>query len=136
MRNLIWCAALVAGLFAQGCAWFKKSEPAFQSVSVKAAPSANAATPVVSATDSAAVVTLADGLNGKVSTANNDLKFVVLTFPVGQMARPNQRLNIYRAGLKVGEVIATAAPEMRREDSIVADITVGEAKVGDEVRDK
>mgnify|MGYP006955276399 CR=1 FL=1 len=58
---------------------------------------------------------------------------MVVTFPVGQMAKPDQRLNVYRDGLKVGELLVTPP---QREDSTVADITAGEARIGDEVRDR
>ncbi len=135
MRTLLWmCAvALVMTLAGLGCARTKKSEPVFQALSGTAAHSTTTAAPTTPAAEPATIVTLAEGLSGKVSTANNDLKFVVLTFPVGQMARVNQHLNIYRAGLKVGEVNVTGP---QREDSIVADITAGEAKASDEVRDK
>jgi hypothetical protein len=49
------------------------------------------------------------------------------------MAAIDQRLNVYRGGLKVGELIVTGP---QREDSIVADVTAGEARTGDEVRDR
>jgi hypothetical protein len=42
-------------------------------------------------------------------------------------------MNVYRRGLKVGEVKVTGP---QRDDNIVADITAGEAAVGDEVRDR
>jgi hypothetical protein len=47
------------------------------------------------------------------------------------MAVPEQRLNLYRRGLRVGEVKVTGP---QREDNIVADLVAGEAEVGDEVR--
>jgi hypothetical protein len=72
-------------------------------------------------------------LNGKVSAADVNLRFVVLTFPVGQMPALNQQLNIYRDGLKVG-IVNVSGPQ--RDDSIVADIIMGEAHTGDQVRDR
>jgi len=56
---------------------------------------------------------------------------VVLSFPLGKMAAADQRLSLYRRGLKVGEVKVTGPV---REDNIVADLLAGEAAVGDEVR--
>ena len=47
------------------------------------------------------------------------------------MAAAEQRLNLYRRGLKVGEVKVTGPA---REDNIVADLVAGEAEVGDEAR--
>jgi len=81
----------------------------------------------------APIVTLAQGLNGRVSSANSNLKFAVITFPVGQMAEQSQRLHVYRGGMKVGELLVTGP---QREDSTVADITAGEVQVGDSVRDR
>jgi hypothetical protein len=40
-------------------------------------------------------------------------------------------MNLYRRGLKVGEVKVTGPA---REDNIVADLVAGEAEVGDEAR--
>jgi hypothetical protein len=57
----------------------------------------------------------------------------VLSFPVGQMPKPDQSLFLYRAGMKVGEVKITGP---QRENNIVADLVTGEAQVGDEVRDQ
>jgi hypothetical protein len=47
------------------------------------------------------------------------------------MAAVGQSLNLYRRGLKVGEVKVTGP---QREDNIVADLVAGEAGVGDEAR--
>jgi hypothetical protein len=49
------------------------------------------------------------------------------------MAGIGQILTVSRDGLKVGEV-KVSGPQ--RDDNIVADITAGEARVGDEVRDR
>ena len=57
----------------------------------------------------------------------------MLSFPVGQMPKPDQSLFLYRDGMKVGEVKITGP---QRENNIVADLVTGEAQVGDEVRDQ
>ena len=44
-----------------------------------------------------------------------------------------QRLIVYRGGLKVGEV-KVSGPQ--QDDNIVADIVAGQAEAGDEVRDQ
>ncbi|HEU5125288.1 MAG TPA: hypothetical protein VFW05_14640 [Verrucomicrobiae bacterium] len=126
MRFSIWTAVLLATLMAvSGCSWFKKSPPAYETP---------ANPPVTThAEPPAPVVALADGLNGKISSVNSDLRFVVITFPVGQMARVNQHLSVYRNGMKVGELTVTGP---QSEDSTVADVTAGEAQVGDAVRDR
>jgi hypothetical protein len=66
-------------------------------------------------------------------SVNAGARFVVLTFPIGQMPALERRLNVYRRGLKVGEVKITGP---QRDDNTVADVLAGEAQAGDEVRDK
>ena len=84
-----------------------------------------------SATNQALIVTPENALVGKVALVNSVARFVVLNFPLGRMAAAEQRLNLYRRGLKVGEVKVTGPV---REDNIVADLVAGEAEVGDEAR--
>ena len=79
------------------------------------------------------IVTPEKGLNGKVAWVNPNLRFVVLTFPVGQMPGLNQRLDVYRRGLKVGE-LKVSGPQF--DINIVADIVAGEAETGDTVRNE
>jgi len=67
-------------------------------------------------------------LVGKVVMVNSTARFVVLTFPLGQLPAIDQRLDVYRDGLKVGEVKVSA---WQREDSVVGDITVGDCQTGD-----
>jgi hypothetical protein len=68
---------------------------------------------------------------GRVVFFNEQGRFVVLQFPVGRMATLETRLNVYRFGLKVGEVKVTGP---QSNDNIIADIVNGEARVGDEAR--
>ena len=84
-----------------------------------------------SATNRALIVTPENALVGKVALVNSVARFVVLNFPLGKMAAVDQRLNLYRRGLKVGEVKVTGPV---REDNIVADLVAGEAELGDEAR--
>jgi hypothetical protein len=70
-------------------------------------------------------------LTGKIASVNAELRFVVLDFSVGDMPGINQRLGVYRAGQKVGQVKVTGP---QSDTNIVADITEGEAQTGDEVR--
>ena len=79
------------------------------------------------------IVTPETGLVGKVETVNPNLRYVVLSFPIGHLPALEQRLNVYRHGLKVGEVKVTG-PQI--EDNVVADIVEGDSGPGDEVRDK
>lgn len=79
-----------------------------------------------------ALVTPDTGLVGKVTRANAEGRFVVLNFPLAHYPRIEQRLAVYRAGVKVGEV-RVSGPQI--EDNFVADLTAGEAQPGDEVRE-
>ena len=116
--------AILAGLLAMaGCA--RDQAPAVQPPSAAALDTAS--------TNASLIITPEVGLNGKIASVNANLRFVVITFPVGQMPPLDRRLNVYRQGLKVGEV-RISGPQS--DDSIVADITSGEAAIGDAVRDK
>ena len=71
-------------------------------------------------------------LAGKVVRVNSGARFVVLNFPIGRMPAIDQRMSVYRSGMKMGEVKITG-PQM--DDNIIADLVKGEASPGDEVRD-
>jgi hypothetical protein len=88
---------------------------------------------VIQRGDQTVIITPEMGLAGKVVSVNAGARFVVLTFPIGQMPALERRLNVYRRGLKVGEVKITGP---QRDDNTVADVLAGEAQAGDEVRDK
>jgi hypothetical protein len=122
---LIVCAALVLS----GCRGKRQSEP----------PSGRAGGfdefPATTAAGKSKklIVTPEKGLIGKVAMVNPTARFVVLNFPVGHLPGLEQRLNLYRAGLKVGEVKVTGP---QYDDNVVADIIAGESEVGDQVRDQ
>lgn len=105
------------------------------SPSPSALPSAEAAPAVAaSAPESPGlIVTPENALTGKVVVYNDAGRFVVLDFPIGHMPAVDQRMFIYRRGLKVGEVKITGP---QRDHNIVADLAQGEAQAGDEARDK
>jgi len=77
------------------------------------------------------IITPDTQLAGKVSRVNQDGRFVVMTFPIGHLPTLNQRLNVYRGGVKVGEIRVTG-PQL--DDNVVGDIGAGDAQAGDEVR--
>ena len=79
------------------------------------------------------IVTPENVLRGKIATANQAGRFVVLTFPIGHLPALQQRLNVYRTGVKVGEV-KVSGPQL--DDNVVADVIAGEAEPGDEVSDR
>ena len=72
-------------------------------------------------------------LVGKVVSVNVTGRFAIVNFPLGRMPASGQRFSAYRQGLKMGEVRITGP---QRDDNIVADITVGDVTVGDEIREK
>jgi len=108
---------LLFALALSGCSWMKgakkpaKEQPA-------GAPATPATAPV-------------NAMVGKVALVNGTARFVVVNFPLGKMAAVDQRLTLYRHGLKVGEVKVTGP---QRGDNIVADLVAGEAEIGDEAR--
>ena len=79
------------------------------------------------------IVTPGHSTTGRVAAVNSGGHFVVLTFPLGTMPALEKRLNVYRAGLKVGEV-KVSGPQL--DINIDADVTAGECRVGDEVREE
>ena len=145
MRYLI--VVLTGGMLVMGCASDKKArlhEPADQRSAAgkaQAGPSkksraGSAALPAVSGqslsvTNQGTVLTLSSTLTGKVAKVNVPLRFVVLDFGLDRLPALDQRLSVYRQGLKVGELKVTG-PVML--NNIVADVVTGEANEGDEVR--
>jgi hypothetical protein len=108
---------LLAGMLAAGCASKK---------AVQTKPSTAGAV-------SQTIITPATSLKARVASYNATGRFVVLSFPVGQMPEMNQAFFLYRAGLKVGEIKVTGP---QRDNNTIADLVTGEAQVGDEVRDQ
>jgi len=79
------------------------------------------------------IVTPGNSLVGRVAFVNTTARFVVLNFPIGHLPALEQRLNIYRSDLKVGEVKVTGP---QYDDNIVADLLAGDSAIGDQVRDR
>jgi hypothetical protein len=122
-------AVLIATLCLTGCIFgrHKKSPPPPSVVDLS--PSA-AITP---ATTNTFRVTPDQSVTGRVTFVNDNLRFVVLTYPLGQVPAAGNRMNVFRNGAIVGEVKIT---QPQRDDNTLADIVLGEAKKGDEVRPK
>lgn len=85
------------------------------------------------APESSLIITPDSVLTGRVASFNAAGRFAVLNFPVGHLPAIGQRLNVYRLGVKVGEV-KVSGPQ--RDDHIVADVASGQVQLGDEVRDR
>ena len=69
---------------------------------------------------------------GRVVLVNASLRYVVVDFGLGNPPSAGQRMNVYRQGQKVGEVKISS---QSRTNNFAADITAGEARAGDEVRE-
>ena len=123
---LIVCAVLIL----LGCRGKNRPDP-------KAAGRTGASSETVTAGGVAGnnkiVVTAGNTLVGKVALVNTTARFVVLNFPLGRLPTLDQSLNLYRGGLKVGEVKVTGP---QYDDNVVADLVAGDSQVGDQVRDK
>ncbi len=115
-------AALVLAVFSTttGCSWRgekKAGVPAEFSVKPTTSPNL--------------VIRPAASAVGRVASVNLPGKFVVLSYPVGQLPTNDTRLAIFHAGSKVGEVRVTGPAQ---ENLTVGDITAGTAEDGDEAR--
>lgn len=125
--RIVFPMVLVLVVLACGCAGRKP-----------AAETTPGATPVFApvpgaTTEGGLIVTPENALIGTVARVNLNGRFVVLTFPVARLPQVEQRLSVYRGGLKVGEVKVTG---FRLDDNVVADIVAGEAQADDQVRDR
>ena len=81
---------------------------------------------------STVIVTPATGNRGRIISANLTARHVVVTYPIGiPLPVVDQQLYVYRAGLKVAELRVS---KERIDVNLIADITSGECRVGDEVR--
>jgi len=78
------------------------------------------------------IVNPATGVHGKIVRVNPATRYVIVSYPFGNVPPAERRLNVYRGGLKVAEIKIN---EFRRDTNIVADIVAGECQVGDEVRE-
>jgi hypothetical protein len=119
MKLRLFSGLFLAGLMACGCAHHHAAPP-------EPTP---APTPVTSAPQP--IVTPDNSLTAKVVRYNTVGRFVVLSFPVGQMPQSGQTFFIYRAGMKMGQVKITGP---QRDNDTVADLVEGDAQEGDEVR--
>ena len=78
------------------------------------------------------IVTPAQGTTGRITSLNPTVRYVVVSYAVGvPLPSVEQRLNVYRGGLKVAE-IKISGPS--RDTHTIGDIIAGECQVGDEVR--
>jgi hypothetical protein len=119
---------LLVAVLANGCALFHHHR-------APAPPAQDSAylAPATPSTTLNPIVTPDNSLTARVASYNATGRFVVLSFPIGQMPNMDQTLFLYRNGLKAGEVKITGP---QRDNDIVADLVTGTAQAGDEVRDQ
>ncbi len=125
---------LLASVWVSGCA--TKTEPVFQPLpgaSTAVPPLENASPASKTKTGEPSIVTPDTILTGRVSVYSDAGRFVVLDFPIGHLPANEQVMFVFRQGLKVGEVKVTGP---QRDHNTVADLVSGEARKGDEVRDR
>jgi hypothetical protein len=109
-----------------GCA-ARKSQPPFADPAAQTQPAG--------AGSQAQKITLTPSeiRTGKIVKYNPSGRFVVINFPVVQVPPVDHVMEVYRQGLKVGQVRITG-PQL--DDNIVADVITGELALGDLVRDQ
>lgn len=125
---------LLAAVWVSGCA--TKHAPVFQPLTgASTGVSAHEVAPPArkTKTEDQLIVTPEATLTGRVAAYNEAGRFVVLDFPIGHLPANEQVMFVFRQGLKVGEVKVTGP---QRDHNTVADLVSGEARKGDEVRDR
>jgi hypothetical protein len=120
MQRLLILLAIIV-LAVPGCTRSRRSQP-------KPAPISNGPAP-----HQGPILTPETALRGRVVRVNPSGRFVILNFPVGHLPSLEQRLGVYRLGLKIGEIKVTGP---QYDDNIVGDLIAGEVQPGDEVRDR
>jgi hypothetical protein len=68
---------------------------------------------------------------GRIALVDNEARFVVVNFPPGVVPQPGQSMNVIHLGVKIGEIKITGP---QRDYDTVADLTAGQAYVGDEAK--
>lgn len=129
MKTAIHFAAALLVLSSTGCLFGKKhkQEPPPPVVDLSTGAS------VTPATTNTFLVTPDTSTVGRVVRVNPSLRFVVLSFPIGKTPNTGARMNVFRNNVIVGEVRVT---DQQRDNNAIADIVLGDARDGDEVRQK
>lgn len=140
------CLSLISLFILAGCASHKDKESAAKSdrkVVTKSAPQkatngtnnpalpANPRASSVTVTNKNQIITLSDQAVGKIQTVNPVSRFVVLDYGLNPLPAIDQRLNVYRNGIKVGELKVTG-PILN--NNIAADILAGDVHQNDQAR--
>ncbi len=129
-----WLPILLLALLAgAGCAGTKdtKDGATQPAPKEKARSSAPPKPPAKGQPSPAPVIEPVSAFSGKVVLVNAPLKYIVVEGAIGRLPPVEQTLNVYRDGQKVGMVMVS---NQSRGANFAADITLGEARVGDTVR--
>jgi hypothetical protein len=127
MKIVFRLAAALLVLSATGCIFGRHKQPPPPSVVDLSGSSSTAPT------TNTFLVTPDATSTGQVASVNKNLRFVVLTFPIGVVPPVGTRMNVFRRGEIVGEIKLT---EPQRDNNSTADIVFGDARKGDDVRQK
>jgi hypothetical protein len=78
------------------------------------------------------ITTAATNTVGRIAAVNAQARYVVVEFtPGAPLPQVEQRMNVYRGSLKVGELKITGPA---RSNNTAGDITAGDAAIGDAVK--
>lgn len=123
-----WFALIALAVLLSGCAQPKSPDGS----ATAQRPARSGAKSSGSETNKPAViVTPSTAVSGKVILVRATARYVVINYPIGTVPPIDQHLNVYRNGLKVGELKVTGP---RFDVNIAADITAGDCQIGDEVK--
>lgn len=123
---------MFAALAAAGCAGTKdKQDRTARPAPKEKDKSSVSPKPAKGQPDPAPVIQPVSAFSGKVVLVNASLKYVVVEGTIGRLPPVEQALNVYRDGQKVGVVVVS---NQARGANFAADLSQGEARVGDTVR--
>lgn len=77
------------------------------------------------------VVTPLSSAVGRIAKVNEQARFAVISFPLGQLPANDTRFSVFHAGRKTGEIKITGPAQ---DTLTVGDLISGTAAEGDEVR--
>ncbi|HUR44270.1 MAG TPA: hypothetical protein VMZ27_00245 [Candidatus Saccharimonadales bacterium] len=128
MRVFVLSISLIAVTLVGGCG--KTIAPGTKSINAPQGTSGSSVKNPESAPVHA-IITPSNDSVGRVISVNQQAKYAVLGYPLGNLPALNSRVYSYRNGLKVGE-LRVSGPQ--RENNTVADLLTGECQPGDEVK--
>jgi hypothetical protein len=126
MRNFIVIAVMVA--LCGGCRSAKKDEPAAERT-----PGRRVTTQTLPGPGEKGAVRPVAAVRGRIIAVREPLRFVVIDFGTTKMPKLEQMLSVYRLDQKVAE-LKVSGPYLGT--TVAADITAGEAREGDLVREQ